>query len=431
LTFVAEIDPDKVIPESDKTDNRFPATGMRPVNVRAAPTVGVRLVPVAQSVAGGRTGLVSKANVDQFMDLSRRIHPIGTYDVDVRETYTTSRPILQAQDQNNSWSLILEEINSLRIADKSERYYYGVVGVTYSSTGGVAGVAYVPGKAGIGWDAFPSATQIIAHELGHSFGRFHTPCGSPSQIDPSYPTTGLYSGGRIGAYGYDALDMVVKEADAYSDVMGYCSARWISDYTYVGMLDRLSVTGPSLPGIAANAPEQPSLLVWGRIVDGVPVLEPAFEVSARPSLPQGAGPHRISAVDENGAELFAYSFAGERIADAAGDAETFAFAVPLSALRGHTLGALRLNARGRTVTSVASIDVAADPNVQLSRANAGAVRMRWDAARFPVVMVRNPLSGQVLSFARGGDATIVTGSDELELNYSNRVRSARRLVPVR
>jgi hypothetical protein len=41
--------------------------------------------------------------------------------------------------------------------------------------------------------------------------------------------------------------------------------------------------------------------------------------------------------------------------------------------------------------------------------------------------VRNPQTGNVLSFARGGDVTIATERDDIELNYSNRVRSIREL----
>ena len=53
------------------------------------------------------------------------------------------------------------------------------------------------------------------------------------------------------------------------------------------------------------------------------------------------------------------------------------------------------------------------------------VRVQWDASKFPAVMVRDPVRGEVLSFARGGDATIVTSGNEIELVYSNRLRSAR------
>jgi hypothetical protein len=265
----------------------------------------------------------------------------------------------------------------------------------------------------------------MAHELGHNFGRFHSPCGSPGQLDELYP----YRGGQIGVMGYDASTGALKAPNLYADVMGYCSPRWISDYTYMGMMDNLTSGSASLPAVDSAA-AQPGLLVWGRIVNGQPILEPAFEVTAPPALPRG-GPYQLAATDAGGAQLFAYSFTAERIADLPYEAETFAFVVPKSALRGRTLGQLQLTARGRTAASTASIDVTSDPGVVLTRASARSLRMQWNAVRFPVVMVRDPRSGQVLSFARGGDATIVSPSDSLEVSFSNRVGSARRVVRVR
>jgi hypothetical protein len=256
--------------------------------------------------------------------------------------------------------------------------------------------------------------------MGHNFLRFHAPCGNPGGPDPSFP----YAGGVIGVHGWDPSEGF-KTATGLTDVMGYCGNQWISDYTYTGILDWITRpnAGPTLPTVSGL--EQPSLLVWGRISGGDIVLEPAFQVSVRPA-PIAPGPHRIAALDGNGVELFSMSFAGERIADLPGNPETFAFHVPLSLLRGRTLASLKLTANGRSVTNVPSTDVAADPNAVLTRVNGRVARIRWDATRFPVVMVRDPDSGMVLSFARGGDATIATPKAALDLNFSNRVQSSRR-----
>lgn len=428
LTFVAEIDPDNTVAEADEQDNRFPATGVKAVAVRTMTPTGIRMVPVTVS-ATNQTGNVHAGNVDQFLALSRKIHPVHSYDVDVRQPYTTSREAFQANNQNGSWGAVLNEIRALRIADSSARYYYGVVKVSYNS--GVAGIGVVGGKYSLGWDHLPSASPVMAHELGHNFGRFHTPCGNPGGVDEDWPDVGFYLGGFIGTYGYDHADGTIKSPQVFTDVMGYCDPYWISDFTYVGMLSWLTDPnrGPTLPIVASDA-MQPSLLVWGRIVNGEPVLEPAFEINAWPEMP-ARGPNRLVATDDSGAELFALSFAGDRVADLPGDNETFAFTIPKSALRGRALGSLAFTARGKTARSSQSADVAADARTTISRTGPRAVRVQWDAARFPVVMVRDPVRGQVLSFARGGDATIQTPDNELELVYSNRVRSARRLVRVR
>jgi hypothetical protein len=426
MTVVAEMDVTGLVAETDKADNRFPAVDGKSIDVRTVPPMGLRFVPIVQSgLTGDPAALIG-------MEWPRKIHPVSSYDVDVRSSPLTSSGTLQActssatgltVDNNNntrclSWENMLGEVNALRISDGANRYYYGVAKVNYNS--GVAGIAYVPGKAGMGWDYAQSGSRVMAHEMGHNFARFHAPCGNPGGPDASYP----YAGGVVGVHGWDPTEGF-KVASGLTDVMGYCGNQWISDYTYVGMLDWITSPnrGPTLPSVAGA--EQPSLLVWGRISGGDIVLEPAFEVNVRPAA-IAPGPHRIAALDENGVELFATSFAGERIADLPGEPETFAFHVPLSALRGRTLASLKLTANGRTATNVASADVAADPNAVLTRVNARFARIRWDAARFPVVMVRDPDTGQVLSFARGGDMTVATSKNALDLNFSNRVRSSRR-----
>lgn len=428
LKFFAEIDPANSVTEASESDNRFPSTGFRTVDVKVMGPTGLRLVPITVS-ANNLTGNVTAENMDQFMDLSRRLHPVFAYDVDIRAPLTTSRAAFQANDQNGSWSGVLSELRTAT-SQESNRYHYGVVKVTYNS--GVAGIGFIGQRWGLGWDYLPSGSSVLAHELGHNFGRFHTPCGGPGGIDQQYPKGGFYTGGFAGTYGFDFTDGTVKSPQLFTDVMGYCSSQWISDYTYVGMMSFLTDPNraPTLP-MVAGAVEQPSILVWGRIINGEPILEPAFEVSARPQIP-APGAHRVAGVGADGRELFSVSFSGDRIADLPGEQEIFSFTIPKSMLRGRDLASLRLTARsGRSATNVQSVDVASDAGLTMTRVNRGAMRLRWNAQRFPVVMVRDPDNGQILSFARSGDATIATTRNELEINYSNRVRSIRELRSAR
>ena len=80
--------------------------------------------------------------------------------------------------------------------------------------------------------------------------------------------------------------------------MGYCADPWISDYTYDGVLEFRS--GQAAAAMRRATAPQRCLLVWGRIVNGRPVLEPAFEMVTRPSLPKARGPYTVEAVGQDG-----------------------------------------------------------------------------------------------------------------------------------
>jgi len=53
------------------------------------------------------------------------------------------------------------------------------------------------------------------------------------------------------------------------------------------------------------------------------------------------------------------------------------------------------------------------------------VSLRWNAAVHPMIMVRDPDTGEVLSFARGGTAVLRSAKAELDLDVSDGVRSQR------
>jgi hypothetical protein len=55
--------------------------------------------------------------------------------------------------------------------------------------------------------------------------------------------------------------------------------------------------------------------------------------------------------------------------------------------------------------------------------SAGGVAVRWDAAAHPMIMVRDGRTGEVLSFARGGNVIVPADGGEVELVLSDGVRS--------
>ena len=61
---------------------------------------------------------------------------------------------------------------------------------------------------------------------------------------------------------------------------------------------------------------------------------------------------------------------------------------------------------------------------------AGRIKVRWNARAHPMVMVRDADTGEVLSFARGGEVELSTGKDQVDLVLSNGVKSRVKRVSV-
>jgi hypothetical protein len=101
---------------------------------------------------------------------------------------------------------------------------------------------------GFSWDTDGSYGDWYgAHELGHTFGRFHPGfCNGNSADDPAYPFPNGQLAGADGAFtGMDVgdPDLLINPAalpgTTWHDVMTYCDFQWLSPYTYVGIRDRL------------------------------------------------------------------------------------------------------------------------------------------------------------------------------------------------
>ncbi|MBA3344175.1 MAG: hypothetical protein H0T44_02580 [Gemmatimonadales bacterium] len=423
LSVLIELDPDNAITEASEGDNVFPATGVPlPLNVVTTSPFDVTLVPVLQSV-NGRLGDVTEINKDEYLATTMKMHPLPGYNVIVRaQPFTTDQAAVEAENGNNAWNVILAELDALRVEEGGSRHYYGVVNTTYTS--GVAGVGYVGRPTALGWDRLPSASSVAAHEWGHNWKRNHAPCGGAGQLDTGYP----YSGGTIGVFGFDLESATIKPTYSH-DLMGYCPDEWISDYTYRGVLNFRSSAAVSAARM--DQAVQPALLVWGRIENGVPVLEPAFQVTTRPTLPSASGPYTLEGRAEDGSAVFGISFAPTEVADARNGSQHFAFTVPMSPAKAARVATLRLAGRGReTSMSRSSVTPA---TVEVRPTTSGRVALTWDASRTPMVMVRDAATGQILSFARGGHAEIRTDRRDLSLTLSNRVQSrdVRVSVPAR
>jgi hypothetical protein len=416
------------VAESNDSDNVFV---LSPPDIRTVPTLKVTMVPILQT-GTNKQGDVTNANKSAFLDITRSMHPIDSVNIQIRATPLTTSTTLESD--GTGWLDVLDQVNAAALADG--RYYYGVAKVSYQS--GVAGIAYVSqpsiaSHAAMGWDAMPSAAVVMAHELAHNWGRKHAPCGSPTDLDANYPDPA----GLTNSYGVDlsTTQPTLKPA-TFSDIMGYCSSKWVSEYTYRGVFDYLApLSGLPVSAAAADQTAQPSLLVWGHLGNDGLVLEPAFQITARPRLPSGSGPFSIEGRTADGSVLFAHSFKMAQVADLPGDHRSFAFSIPLSDVQAGRLASIRLSGEGRE--AVVSAAAAVSPQlptgtdgVQVRRQTGGRVALRWDPRAYPMLMVRDPDTGEVLSFARGGDVQLLTAKSTVDLLLSNGVASSRRRVRV-
>lgn len=337
LEMVIELDLDAVVPLAPGSRLRIPAEGRRLLDVRALPPFDLTVVPVL--LAGNPDNdlfnwISNLTPGGATLEFTRSVLPIGELDLEVRESYTTSADLTTEA----GWSTFLREIAALRLAEGSNRYYYGVTVLPSGSEYG--GLGYIGRPTSVGR---PTAATL-AHELGHNLNLRHAPCGDVSSYDLDYP----YVRGSIGVWGYEsnsgsALGSL-KDPDHYKDLMGYCTPKWISDYHFKKAMDfRLETeTTPAEVG-----PRQSVLLLWGSAGEGEMILEPSFVLDAPAFLPTGEGPYGLEGRDSEGRVLFSLSFAPQEVEWGGGH---FAFALPLGPEDTAALDAISLSGPEGAVT---------------------------------------------------------------------------------
>jgi hypothetical protein len=261
--------------------------------VGPAPLLEVVMVPL---VSG--PNVPTLPSLDEVRDeLLRRLPvPADRLQVTLRAAHVLTS-VTGGVSTSAHWSAALSELESLRGAEAPGKLYYGMVRPMVS--GGIAGIGYVnpigsswPALSSLGWDATRSSwRRTMIHELGHNFSRRHAPCGGATGTDPSYP----YAGGALGPTPlFDVLANRVISSAGQTDVMGYCSGNWFSDYNAAGVQAFLE----RLPGAAFAIQGGEMLQVSGFVTRGSGQIAPVRAVrGAVASVPGGSHRLRLTTLD--------------------------------------------------------------------------------------------------------------------------------------
>ena len=228
----------------------YPASGSSPIPAQSTgKSLKIELIPVSYGADGSnREPDTSAGQIQAYKDELFKLYPVA----DVEILVHAAMPWNNSVDPNgNGWGELLSQIGDLRQNDNAppDVYYYGIFSPSqdvnqYCGGGCVAGLgniggpsdAYARAAIGLGFSG-DIATETAVHEIGHTHGRQHSPCGGAQGTDPAYP----YQGASIGVWGYDLLSKQLLSPDTTTDVMGYCQPVWVSDFTYKALFDRVKI----------------------------------------------------------------------------------------------------------------------------------------------------------------------------------------------
>jgi hypothetical protein len=386
----------------------------------ATPTVGTptRLEIVLVPLVSGAFAPTVPSAAAVLDELTRRFPiPGDRISVTTRAPYTLTS-VTDGLDTQTEWSSALSELRQLRDSENpgnAYRYYFGFV---RRSAGSVAGIGYVPGRAALGWDSAGGWSRTMSHELGHNFGRPHAPCGGVASPDPNWPPE--YAGGILGPQ--PLVDSVPAALDVISpvsqtDIMGYCSGTWFSDYNYRLMQSHLESQPQAAIALAQSASASVDmLLIAGAIgLDGV-TLRPVQALRGSPAA--GTGEYTLRLVTRDGRTI-EHAFDADLVDHAMPPERHFALAV----LNPGPLERIEVR-RGDSVVP-ASASAAAMATAQRARAasggpmtldwseSAGRLSVQWNPVAAPFATVTHVLEGRrtVLAMHREGGVLVADTAD--------------------
>jgi hypothetical protein len=226
----------------------WPAQGQASVGAQQSGPVRLTIVPFRYNADGsGRLPDTSSQQMQVYHDIVFAMYPTNKVELELRAPVDYNYYV----GPSSGWSSWLDTLCDLRSSDNVDpkQYYFGIMAPKASWSGyggGIAGLGNVPDASGnwgrcavgLGFTGADPDGLIMAHELGHTHGRPHAPCGVSGEPFP-------YSGAKIGSWGYDLLSGKLKDPGSYRDVMSYCDPQWISDVNYAKLFKRIQYINAS------------------------------------------------------------------------------------------------------------------------------------------------------------------------------------------
>ncbi len=272
---------------------RYPTgDGDAALGARQTGGLKVTIIPIN---CNSRVADTSSTALDVYKAYLTAMYPVSDVTLTVGGAISTNYPV--------DWSATLDQVRSKRQSDApaADVYYYGLLKCadTFSQFCGgscTTGIGYVAPQSqasqraalGVGF-ADNSSSVTMAHELGHNHGRNHAPCGGASGVDTNYP----YADGAVGVWGYDSRNKLLI-SPTNSDIMGYCSNKWISDYTYDALVNRVAYVNGA--AYVYTAPER--LSTWRVLL--LDDKGPRWGLPIDELSPPSGEPELAEALDEQG-----------------------------------------------------------------------------------------------------------------------------------
>lgn len=250
--------------EADHAEAHYPADGLASVPVEGkANTLRMIIVPFRYDTDGsGRLPDTSPEQVERIRQRFLQLYPVSNVEMSVHEPVPWTQAITK---DGTGWQGVGVKLFSIRTGEHipDDTYLYGMFNpnesfAQYCGFGCMLGVTLLNNNPpdvgtvglrlalGVGYTEY--AADTAAHETGHAHGREHANCGpglDPQSVDQSFP----YPKGSIGTWGYDRFARQLVDPSVYSDIMGYCDKKWISDYNYAALHARgQRINLPSVQG---------------------------------------------------------------------------------------------------------------------------------------------------------------------------------------